>query len=365
MYLDACPPNSILITYGDNDTYPLWYVQVKDGFRKDVTVLNNSLLGTTPYVNMIKTSKPATFSTTSGFLKRLKYEYFYFMEDSSQVADISIALPTFINELQKIKYPYVTNDTLGTYRVKTVLFDINLSRLKKICNQANLVPGMSFQLTDYILLSDFILLDILYTNLYTRPIYVTAQASIFPGEYLQHEGSVYRVLPLSEHPPEAKTRIEVAKIESYLLKNYKPVVMKYGSQLQQSDDALHGLQANLFADLINGYTVLKNTAKANEWAAKYISHPDLKKFPVSLGDYKIAEALLSTGYNDEAKVLVERIAGKLMESYKRFSALDYYYYSKEDAISWLEYLKSLLHSKNIDSRTIEELISKINNESDD
>ena len=356
-FLSACPLNSILITYGDNDTYPLWYVQAKEGFRKDVTVLNNSLLGTVQYVNAAKKNNPSVFSTTSSFLKRLQVEALYFMEESGQVADISIPLPTFIEEVQTIKYPYVSTDTLVTYRAKTVLFDVNVARLKKICNQANLASVMTFQLKDNMLLSDFILLDILSSSLHTRPICVTAQGGIFPEEYLQHEGSIYRVLPLNADPPEAKIRIEIAKIEGYLLKNYKPVVMKYGKDLLQSDDALHGIQQNLIVDLINGYTVLNNKAKAKEWAAKYVAHPDFKKFPVSLSDHRIAEALLNTGYDNEAKAIVEKIADKLIASYRHFSALDYYYYSKEDTINFLEYLRSMLQTKTVKSDKLDNLIT--------
>lgn len=44
--LNACDSNAILITYGDNDTYPLWYLQEVEGYRTDVRVINYNLLGT-------------------------------------------------------------------------------------------------------------------------------------------------------------------------------------------------------------------------------------------------------------------------------------------------------------------------------
>ena len=41
--LNSIPQNGILITYGDNDTFPLWYMQMAENYRKDVAVINESL----------------------------------------------------------------------------------------------------------------------------------------------------------------------------------------------------------------------------------------------------------------------------------------------------------------------------------
>jgi hypothetical protein len=41
--LNSVPQNGILITYGDNDTYPLWYMQLAENYRTDVVVINESL----------------------------------------------------------------------------------------------------------------------------------------------------------------------------------------------------------------------------------------------------------------------------------------------------------------------------------
>ena len=73
-YLQSVLPNAIIINYGDNDTFPLWFNQEVDGVRPDVRIMNTSYLGAEWYIDEMKT-KANDAPGVPFTLPRSKYTY--------------------------------------------------------------------------------------------------------------------------------------------------------------------------------------------------------------------------------------------------------------------------------------------------
>ena len=209
--LNSCAPNAVLFTGGDNDTFPLWYVQEVEGFRTDVRVCNLSLLGTQWYIEQMKRktykSEGLPVSLSTNIYREGVNSYLQLMDNPS-VKD-GIDLKEYIG-LVESKNPAImvqtqSGEEVTTYPTKNFFINYNPEEIKKMGFVGKqfeqfLTGNISWSINrDMILKPDLIMLDIIANNKWKRPIYFAGTLAnenyLNMKEFMQLEGYAYRLMP--------------------------------------------------------------------------------------------------------------------------------------------------------------------------
>ena len=211
-YLDSCDPNAILFTHGDNDTFPLWYVQEVEKYRTDVRVVNLSLLGTDWHVNQsvrkAYDSEPVPFTAEEYQYRQGTRDVIYHYDpektaSSSFVPAIDvynkIMLPNSLKKLPGVKKPQYV------YKQKKVKIPVNKENAIKygIADSAAMANGLpiedelTWSMKGTMIKSDLMVLDLLAHYDWTRPIYFAGNAAAHGDlqKYFQMEGLTYKLSP--------------------------------------------------------------------------------------------------------------------------------------------------------------------------
>jgi len=214
-YLESCPPNAILFSFGDNDTYPLWYAQEVEGIRPDVRVMVNTLLGTDWYMNQLryKVNQSAPFDVlfTPEQIMGEKRNVIYYNDkmpgfDSNKYYDLKDILKNVVAS-DDPKYTRQTESgmTLNMLPVKkfSVPVDINTVRSNGTVHpEDSVVSELHLDLPaqkTYLLKNDLAMLAIIATNNWQRPICFTSPqdlAELGLSKYVRLKGLSYQLTPV-------------------------------------------------------------------------------------------------------------------------------------------------------------------------
>ncbi len=194
-YLQSCGSNGILFTYGDNDTYPLWYLQEVEGVRRDVSVVNMGLLSADWYVQQQtirqQGREPLRFTIPLERYKSGDLDYAGVINRSGAPMALIAAL-NFVG------------DTAAATQL-TMTGGSKLDYLPSDKFQLGSNPGYILKIEkSYLMKGEIALLDIIATNNSNRPIYfgngTPPSAMIGLNEFVQPYGIVSKLLLDKNHP---------------------------------------------------------------------------------------------------------------------------------------------------------------------
>lgn len=187
--LQSTEQDAIVFTNGDNDTFPLWYLQDVNGVRRDVRVVNLSLGNTLWYVDQLKNRQPWG-------AKKIPLS---FADDSLQVDEMSpLALSYDFGEARNVSIP-VDREILSQYTNDPAAIQKGTWDFTFVGKRY----GQHENKTLYIYrVQDKLILDILQQVRFSRPVYfsVTVGPDAFCGldKYFRHEGMAMRICPVEQ-----------------------------------------------------------------------------------------------------------------------------------------------------------------------
>jgi succinate dehydrogenase flavin-adding protein (antitoxin of CptAB toxin-antitoxin module) len=216
--MSSCDPNAILITNGDNDTFPLWYVQEVEDYRTDVRVVNYMLSSGYWYVHQlgrkVYDSEPLKFTLTPDQYEKGRNQYIPYLPES-QIAKLVgnkdyMEVKTFVeliaSDNPKTQYRISEDESINLMPTKKLRLTVDA---KKCVENGIVPPEMEHLIVPYIeweikqnalYKNDLMLLDFLANNNWERPLYFANPSSLEKvfdvDEYCHLEGSVYKFMPV-------------------------------------------------------------------------------------------------------------------------------------------------------------------------
>ncbi len=356
-YLDSCQKDAgaILFTIGDNDTFPLWYVQEIEGYRTDVRIVCTSLFETDWYIDQMK-QKAYESDPIPSQIAHDKYRWgsrdvlYYQNVDplfNKEISKNRWMIQDFINWIDsdkpqtKLRHIIKQNGDIEAYSENSLnIVYYPTHKIRIPINKKNVLASGLVKEKDADLIVDYIdidlpqsaitkknmmMLDIVANNDWKRPLYFSGGSFdnaefIWMKDYLQLDGMSYKLVPIKT---ERSNGFEMGRIDTDLMYD---VVTNWDWGNSGGEGVYHDPQTRIqglsyrgnLARLVEKLLEENKTEKAKEIITMAMTHMPVEQF----GYYTFVEPFVDGYYKVGETGKAHELFGKLKKIYQ--DRLTYY-----------------------------------------
>ncbi len=326
-YLMSCEPNAIIFTYGDNDTFPLWYMQEVEGVRTDVRVCNLSYLQTDWYIDQMKRQY---YESAPLPIKVGRKLYAEGVRDYSQVntkdspmdgyedyatawIDLNTAMQFYENGnfIAIGEEPFIPSQYLYLPVDKKQAIKTGTVKAEEAEKIDSVIP---LQLGSRIMKNEYMILEMLNNNNWERPIYyavtVGNECNLGLKQHLRNEGLARRVTPVAD-----PSGVDVEKMYDNMMHKFRwGNINNPKVYLDENNLRMCGNMRRFFVQLADALITQGDSVRAKEvldYAMKVIP---VKTVPSDYILTAFAEAYYQIGDNKSGDAIVEELGEKTLHN---------------------------------------------------
>ncbi len=331
--LNTCEPNAIIFTYGDNDTFPLWYAQEVEGIRTDVRVSNLSYLRADWYIDQMLRK---AYQSDPIPISMVPSQYVTGTRDVVVATD-RIASPIHVKQAidfllsdkpeTKLPSPFERNAKVDFFPSKNLFLPIdkgtilanNVVRKERI---SEIVDTMRWRLpANYLMKDGIFLMDLMAHNNWERPVYfaITVSSDTYQNleKYFQVEGLAYRIVPIEA----GQSGRNIGKVDTERMFNNLMNVYRYRSMndpkvyLDENNTRIISNYRNIFGRLASELAAQNKKDSAILVLDKCIEIIPPSIVPFNFFALQLIEGYYKAGNNEKAsatsRIFMEQCADEL------------------------------------------------------
>jgi hypothetical protein len=336
-YLNSCEKNAILFVYGDNDTFPLWYVQDVENVRPDIRICNVTLLNGDWYIDQMK-KKVYDSNPMPVMMDHEKYENdvrntIFVRDDIKKPVELSTLMRIMLSEDPRSKVQTQGGDSYNYMPSKSIKITVDK---KKVLATKTVSPDKASQIVDSIVIdvsarylskSDLAILDMIANNNWERPIYldlsVVNTSNIKLDNYLQHEGFAYRFVPIKNPTSEPAVNTDILYnrlMNQFVWGNIGDKRIFVDENLKRTVDVVQ-IKNNFFV-LADRLETEGKKEKARQVIEKLYTIMPIGMYNASYYDIFIASVWYRLSDNSKGDQLMRIVAGESLDKINFYLSMD-------------------------------------------